>query len=109
MSVSRLAFAEGAWTAAAPGARFITFERHGKRLRLLELSREFVEADWCRKGHWGIVLAGTVELDFAGRIERLQQGDGSRFRRARPESTKRGHCPIAPLYFWWRTASRSLA
>ena len=51
MSVSRLAFAEGAWTAAAPGARFIAFERHGKRLRLLELSREFVEADWCRKGH----------------------------------------------------------
>jgi len=76
MENHRLAFSGLEWAAIAPGARHKMFEHAGKRLRLLELSREFVEAEWCRKGHIGVVLEGVLELDFNGRIERFDPGDG---------------------------------
>ena len=72
----RLAFSGVEWAAIAPGARHKIFERDGKRVRLLELSPEFVEVEWCRKGHVGVVLQGVLELDFAGRTERFNRGDG---------------------------------
>ena len=72
----RLAFANLEWTAIAPGARHKVFERAGKRVRLLELSRNFVEIDWCRKGHVGVVLQGLLALDLDGRSERFNPGDG---------------------------------
>lgn len=28
---------------------------------MLELTREFVEPDWCEKGHIGLVLEGALE------------------------------------------------
>jgi hypothetical protein len=72
----RLAFSALEWTTTASGARQKVFDRGGKRLRLLEFSREFVEAEWCRKGHVGVVLQGALELDFNRRIERFDAGDG---------------------------------
>jgi quercetin dioxygenase-like cupin family protein len=62
------------WITAAPGARFKTFEREGNRLRLLEFTPQFVEADWCRKGHVGVVLEGVLEIDFSGSVERFETG-----------------------------------
>ncbi|HEY3254998.1 MAG TPA: hypothetical protein VGJ91_13655 [Polyangiaceae bacterium] len=76
MEDHRLAFSGLEWTAIAPGARHKMFERDGKRARLLEFSREFVEVEWCRKGHVGVVLKGVLELEFDGRIERFEPGDG---------------------------------
>ena len=35
-----------------------------RRLRTVELTPEFVELDWCRKGHVGYVLEGELELTF---------------------------------------------
>lgn len=72
----RLAFSELEWAAIAPGAREKVFERGGKRMRLLEFSRAFIEPEWCRKGHVGVVLQGILELDFDGRSERFNPGDG---------------------------------
>jgi quercetin dioxygenase-like cupin family protein len=62
------------WSVAAPGARFKAFERDGSRVRLLEFTPEFVEADWCRNGHIGVVLEGSLEIDFSGYIERFEPG-----------------------------------
>ena len=76
MEDRRLPFASLEWAAIAPGARHKVFERGGKRVRLLEFSREFVEVEWCRKGHVGVVLQGLLELDLDGRSERFNPGDG---------------------------------
>ena len=42
----------------------------------MEFTREFVEADWCRKGHIGYVLEGMLEVNFAGRLVLFRPGDG---------------------------------
>ncbi len=76
MKDHRLFFSGLEWTAIAPGARHKVFERDGKRVRLLEFSHDFVEVGWCRKGHVGMVLQGTLELDFDGRSELFNSGDG---------------------------------
>jgi len=72
----KLAFAALDWVSSAPGARFKAIERDDKRIRLLEFAREFVEADWCRKGHIGVLLSGELEIDFGGRAMRYEPGDG---------------------------------
>jgi hypothetical protein len=44
--------------------RPIEADRSGsKQLRLVEFSSEFVEPHWCEKGHIGLVLSGTLEVD----------------------------------------------
>jgi ethanolamine utilization protein EutQ (cupin superfamily) len=70
----RIDFAELDWVTAGPGARSKAFDRDGSRLRLLELTPEFIEADWCRKGHIGVVLEGRLEIDFSGRVEQYEPG-----------------------------------
>lgn len=45
-----------------------------KHLRLVEFSHKFVEAHWCEKGHVGYVLAGELEVDFAGQLTRFPEG-----------------------------------
>ena len=57
-----------------PGARFKVFGDGRKQLRLLELTSEFVEPDWCEKGHIGIVLNGELEIDFRGKVVRYPEG-----------------------------------
>jgi quercetin dioxygenase-like cupin family protein len=70
----KIDFEEIEWSAAAPGARFKAAERDGVRVRLLEFTTQFVETDWCRKGHTGVVLEGTLEIDFSGRRSRFEAG-----------------------------------
>ena len=55
------------WEAPVVGVRFKRFEAGGRRLRLVEYTREFFEPDWCRAGHVGYVLEGRLEIDFSGR------------------------------------------
>lgn len=64
------------WQAALPGARFKVFRDGAKQLRLLELTAEFVEPEWCDKGHIGIVLSGELEIYFHGRIVKYPEGSG---------------------------------
>ncbi len=52
------------WQSTLPGARFKSFQAGTKQIRLLELSSEFVEPDWCENGHVGLVLEGTLEVNF---------------------------------------------
>ncbi len=64
------------WTVTAPGARDKVVERGGKRVRLLEFTDAFVEDGWCPKGHSGVLLEGSLEIEFENRIERYGKGEG---------------------------------
>ena len=76
MTQYRIDFESIAWQAPAAGVRFRAFQQDGKRLRLVEFTRQFVEADWCRKGHIGLILEGQMEIDFGGRVIAFGPGDG---------------------------------
>jgi quercetin dioxygenase-like cupin family protein len=64
------------WTSPLPNLRFRAFVNEGKRLRLAEFSKGFVEPDWCLRGHIGFVLEGTMELAFTNGKIVLNKGDG---------------------------------
>jgi len=48
------------WRNTMPGARSKFFQQEDKQIRLVEFTDEFVEPDWCEKGHIGYVLEGTL-------------------------------------------------
>jgi hypothetical protein len=64
------------WQSPISGARFKSHIANGKQLRLLELNSEFIEPDWCEKGHIGMVLDGALEVDFQGQIVNYKAGEG---------------------------------
>lgn len=64
------------WDTPAVGVRFKAHEQGDRKLRLAEFTKEFVEADWCNKGHIGYVLDGKMEIDFDGKVIMFGPGDG---------------------------------
>jgi len=54
------------WQSSLPGARFKVHRDGAKQLRLVEFTSEFVEPDWCEKGHVGLVVSGALEIDLRG-------------------------------------------
>ena len=76
MEKYRIDFETVTWETPAVGVRFKAHERNGRKLRLAEFTKEFVEADWCIKGHIGYVLQGQMEIDFNGEIVMFGPGDG---------------------------------
>ena len=76
MEQCRIDFASMEWETAAPGVKFKAYEQGWRKLRLVEFSKEFVEPDWCRKGHIGYILEGQVEIDFDGEVIVFKPGDG---------------------------------
>ncbi len=64
------------WESPIPGARLKEYEYDGKRIRLVEFTKELVEPDWCKKGHIGYVLTGEMEINFNGKIVSYEAGDG---------------------------------
>ena len=76
MDDQRIDFGSLAWQSPLPGARYKACQRDDRKLRLVELTRGFVEPDWCTKGHIGYVLEGEMAVDFAGHVVRFSAGDG---------------------------------
>ncbi|HET7833930.1 MAG TPA: hypothetical protein VFK88_13290 [Gallionella sp.] len=74
MEQYRVLFETLEWQNSLPGARFKAYRSGGKQVRLLEFTREFVEPDWCEKGHVGLVIEGELEIDFHGNLVRYPQG-----------------------------------
>ncbi len=74
--MNRVDFDATPWTSALPHMRDKVCVHGDKRLRLLEFEREFVEPDWCTRGHIGYVVSGEIELTFADHVETLKAGDG---------------------------------
>ena len=69
-------FATIPWAFPEVGVRVKQVVRGNYRVRLVEFSEDFVEADWCRKGHIAFVVRGTIEIDFGTRVFTFKAGDG---------------------------------
>ena len=76
MELHRIDFESMEWESPADGVKFKAYQQHNKKLRLVEFSKEFVESDWCTKGHIGYILDGQMEIDFSGNKEIFGPGDG---------------------------------
>ncbi len=74
MEAKAIFFEQLKWQSPQPGARFKVYRDGPRQVRLLELTPEFVEAQWCEKGHVGFVLSGELEIDFSGRVLRCPEG-----------------------------------
>jgi hypothetical protein len=72
----RVLFDSLEWQSPIRGARFKVFCNGVRQLRLVEFTSEFVEPDWCEKGHIGFVIQGELEIDFHGSIVRYPEGSG---------------------------------
>jgi len=64
------------WETPAPGFRYKAYTRGNHKMRLVEFTEEFVEADWCIKGHAGYILEGDLRVDFNGSLSTFRAGDG---------------------------------
>ncbi len=64
------------WKSPDSGIRYKEYIRGEKRIRLVELSEEFTEKEWCIKGHIGCILEGSFSIDFEGRLINFKTGDG---------------------------------
>lgn len=76
MEQHRVLFDSLEWQNSIHGARFKVFRKGSKQLRLVEFTHEFVEPDWCEKGHIGYVIQGELEIDFHGNLVRYPEGSG---------------------------------
>ncbi|MBI5435569.1 MAG: phosrestin [Nitrosomonadales bacterium] len=76
MEPHRILFDSMEWQNGIHGARFKVFCSGTKQLRLFEFTSEFVEPDWCKKGHVGFVVQGELEIDFHGHLVRYPEGSG---------------------------------
>ena len=74
--MNRIDFDTIPWSSPLPHLRDKVFECDGRRLRLAEFERGFVEPGWCMRGHIGYVLKGTMEIAFADHTETFKEGDG---------------------------------
>jgi len=64
------------WQSSLPGARSKVYRDGLKQLRLVEFTSEFIEPNWCEKGHVGLVLSGALEIDFRGEVISYPEGSG---------------------------------
>jgi quercetin dioxygenase-like cupin family protein len=76
MEQYRIDFEPMLWESPADGVRFKAYEQGGRKLRLVEFGKEFVEPDWCTNGHIGYILEGQMEIDLDGVKELFGPGDG---------------------------------
>ncbi len=76
MKQYKIDFESMEWESPGVGVRFKAYEQGGRKLRLVEFGKEFVEADWCTKGHIGYILEGQMEINFDGAKEVFGPGDG---------------------------------
>ena len=73
--VRKLDFEAISWTEALPGARSKNWADDERRIRILELTSDFVEPDWCTKDHLLYVISGDIEIVFADGRELFKTGD----------------------------------
>lgn len=60
----KILFKQIPWEVTRPGLKEKVVEHEGHRLRLLHFNEEFKELDWCRNGHIGYVINGSMDVDF---------------------------------------------
>lgn len=68
-------FAGMEWQVLAAGARHKHIDQDGRRIRLVEYSRELLP-HWCEKGHCGYVISGEMEIEYSDAKVTYGPGDG---------------------------------
>jgi quercetin dioxygenase-like cupin family protein len=76
MNKYRINFKSMNWETHAAGVRMKVHRGDEMQLRLVEFGKEFVEPDWCKRGHIGYLLEGKLEVNFNGTLEIFEPGDG---------------------------------
>jgi len=76
MEQYKIDFESMPWESSTAGVKFKAYEHNSRKLRLVELTRELVEPDWCTKGHIGYVLEGKLEVSLDGKVIVFGPGDG---------------------------------
>ena|SRR3989442_14521933 len=64
------------WQSSVLGARSKSVIAGAKRVRIVEFTSDFVEAEWCETGHVGLVLKGQLEIDFRDHVVLYAEGEG---------------------------------
>ena len=72
----KIEFSKTSWETISSGAKQKLICLDNKKIRLLQLNDNFVEKDWCTKGHIGYVLDGVFTIDFDGTKTLFMKGDG---------------------------------
>ena len=75
MAGYRINFDRLEWASPIPGMRHKVFEEGKRRIRLVEYFPS-MEPHWCSRGHAGYILDGRFEIEFDGRTEVFEAGDG---------------------------------
>lgn len=68
-------FADLPWAAIALGAKEKRFSDGKKVIRLVHFPPPFQEVDPCTRSHVGLVVQGSLEIEFAHSTIRFQEGD----------------------------------
>ena len=63
------------WLIPFEGIRHKIVDQENIRIRLVEYDRS-MPPHWCENPHFGIVLDGVFEIEFAHEILRYEKGDG---------------------------------
>ncbi|MCX6907075.1 MAG: cupin domain-containing protein [Verrucomicrobia bacterium] len=71
----RINFSSLAWESLMEGVREKAFTDGVKKLRLVEYAPA-MPPHWCEKGHFGYILEGRFEIEFADVTYVFEQGDG---------------------------------
>lgn len=76
MSEFKIDFDTLQWQSPRPGMRFKLYREGSRQLRLVEFLNGDVDPHWCTEGHVGMVLAGALDIDFAGKVVSFREGHG---------------------------------
>ncbi len=64
------------WETPVTGLRMKYKIIDNRKIRLAEFSKDFVENDWCLKGHIGYVLEGSIEVNIDGKPQLFKTKEG---------------------------------
>lgn len=76
MDNRKIDFADLAWEQKQPGLRYKERRVGGHRIRLLEITSEYKDLDWCGLQHTGYVIEGRIRFIFDDASIDYKEGDG---------------------------------
>jgi len=58
------------------GVKSKTYSGEDYKIRIVEFTDHYIEEDWCKKGHVGLVLEGSMKIEFEDETLLFEKGDG---------------------------------
>ncbi|MCH8325879.1 MAG: cupin domain-containing protein [Bacteroidetes bacterium] len=63
------------WETPIQGVKSKTYNYASKQIRLIEYTKDMPQ-HWCEKGHYGYIIEGELEIEFANEKIIYKKGDG---------------------------------